>query len=94
MIILSIILVIIMCYGIYFLGRNDRVCKLRIDLCNYDYEVNMEKVSDGTYSSVTASRIYDSLPSHERMLFSLKPIKFESWISNEMSAKIKERLSK
>lgn len=77
--------IFIVCYvllivsWIWFFNRNHKVCKFRQQIIQEDYNRAIESIERGDFSDLEF-RNYHKLPSYDKMLFSLKPLKHKYWL--------------
>lgn len=78
--------------SMYFLIRNDRVLSFSrkvIDLC---HERNMRMIHQFAPNSLNSFELfYEKLPSYESMLYSFKPLKLESYFTEEEIKELTEK---
>lgn len=88
-IIIGLIAVLLLCLCFYMLYRNHRVYKLRsklIDLCS-DYDKrHSREFTDHRQSSFVW--LYNELPTYDEMMYSLKPIRLQTYITEEQYQKL------
>lgn len=65
--------------SIWFFIRNNKVRKFRQQIIQEDYERAVESIERGDFLDLEF-RNYHKLPSYDRMLFSLKPLKHKYWL--------------
>lgn len=69
-----IIVGVIIILGIYFIIRNEKVYKLKIGM--------IDKMATNVIPMIDAYDLFNKIP-YEKMVFSFKPIKLESWFTPE-----------
>lgn len=93
-----ILCIICLIVSLYVLFRNEKVCEFQLALIDASYNIVMEyldtldfdKIDDDTFNKGMERyrelyNIYDSICnlSYDKMLFSLKPLKVNYWLTEE-----------
>ena len=78
--------------AIYFLTRNDRVFSFRSMVINLCHERNLRRIRQIDSNPTNSWQLfYDKLPSCESMLYSFKPLKLESYSTEEEIKELTEK---
>jgi hypothetical protein len=94
-IIFNLVIIMIFSLGIYLQIRNAKISTFKLKVLYLDHEYlnrirvnNIEKYV--TLNMKTAFMMTDEMPTHNKMIFSFKRIKYENWIRKDL---IEERIN-
>jgi hypothetical protein len=76
---LFVSVMLILCF--IFFWRNNKVLKLRQVILNASHQYHLERIYEWEIGSGFIG--YDSLPTYEKMLYSIKPLKPKYYLSEE-----------
>jgi hypothetical protein len=85
-VIISILLITLLALLFWFIIRNERVYRFRTKIIDITFHLNVESMKNGDYTGHYS--LYDKLPSYEKMMWSLKPLKPKYWLNEEDYLKI------
>ena len=75
---------IVILYGVYLLMRNDKVCEFRQKVIKLCHERNLVEIYNLSPNRINCWQLfYNKLPSYESMLHSFKPLKLETYFTEE-----------
>lgn len=87
-VIISILLITLLALLFWFIIRNERVYRFRTKMIDIEFHLNTETIKNGNH--IGHYSLYDKLPSYEKMMWSLKPLKPKYWLNEEDYLKIKK----
>lgn len=85
-IILTILSIVLLAFTIWYSIRNERIYRFRTKMIDIEFHLNMETIKNGNHTGHYS--LYDKLPSYEKMMWSLKPLKPKYWLNEEDYLKI------
>lgn len=80
---LRIIIGILIGISVFFIARNHFVCEFRTDILDMCLQKKIRDVKKGEYWTSYYKTVYKEMPSYDVMLFSVKPMTMENWLTEE-----------
>jgi len=84
-----IIVTVLLIFCFVILIRNDRVCAFRIKVNELCGAYNIRRINEGKFGIDSREWAYDNLPSYDKMLYSFKKLRLETYLSDELIKKLK-----
>ena len=81
--------IIIICF--YILYRNKKVLKLRVKIIQMCGDYNKHHIQSGNNTEDAWDWCFDKMPSYDKMLFSIKKVKLESFLTEDQIKRLQEK---